>query len=108
MIEPLKPKQSLKVAELQDGDIICFQRTKAGVEKRAGEKTSQETCVVAVYNVGHSFTNMFSEVTHLIISRMRVNTTISSRIGEPLSSTRIPVDVTRRSIPRSISCLTLR
>jgi ubiquitin carboxyl-terminal hydrolase 7 len=26
MIEPLKPKQSLKLAELQDGDIICFQR----------------------------------------------------------------------------------
>jgi ubiquitin carboxyl-terminal hydrolase 7 len=48
MIEPLKPKQSLKVAELQDGDIICFQRTKAGVEKRAGEKTSQETYVVTV------------------------------------------------------------
>lgn len=26
MIEPLKPKQSLKIAELQDGDIVCFQR----------------------------------------------------------------------------------
>lgn len=26
MIEPLKPKQSLKGAELQDGDIICFQQ----------------------------------------------------------------------------------
>lgn len=26
MIEPLKPKQSLRAAELQDGDIICFQR----------------------------------------------------------------------------------
>jgi ubiquitin carboxyl-terminal hydrolase 7 len=43
MIEPLKPKQSLKVAELQDGDIICFQRTKAGMEKRAGDKASQES-----------------------------------------------------------------
>jgi len=43
MIEPLNPKQSLKVAELQDGDIICFQRTKASAEKRAGDKTSQET-----------------------------------------------------------------
>lgn len=27
MIEPLKAKQSLKIAELQDGDIICFQRS---------------------------------------------------------------------------------
>ncbi|KAG9236553.1 ubiquitin carboxyl-terminal hydrolase-like protein [Amylocarpus encephaloides] len=26
MIEPLKGKQSLKVAELQDGDIVCFQK----------------------------------------------------------------------------------
>ncbi|KAK7967391.1 ubiquitin carboxyl-terminal hydrolase [Apiospora aurea] len=26
MIEPLKPKQTLKAAELQDGDILCFQR----------------------------------------------------------------------------------
>ncbi|WZH44968.1 Ubiquitin thiolesterase [Fusarium acuminatum] len=43
MIEPLKPKQSLKVAELQDGDIICFQRTKAGMEKRVGDKASQES-----------------------------------------------------------------
>lgn len=27
MIEPMKAKQSLKAAELQDGDIICFQKT---------------------------------------------------------------------------------
>lgn len=27
MIEPLKPKFTLKMAELQDGDIICFQKT---------------------------------------------------------------------------------
>ncbi|ODA78381.1 hypothetical protein RJ55_05762 [Drechmeria coniospora] len=40
MIEPLKPKQSLKLAELQDGDIICFQRT---VEKAGqAEKSVQE------------------------------------------------------------------
>ena len=48
MIEPLKPKQSLKVAELQDGDIICFQRTKASAEKRAGDKISQEMYVIAI------------------------------------------------------------
>lgn len=36
MIEPLKPKQSLKVAELQDGDIICFQKTS---EKGDGDST---------------------------------------------------------------------
>lgn len=26
MIEPMKAKQSLKAAELQDGDIVCFQK----------------------------------------------------------------------------------
>ncbi|ESU13640.1 hypothetical protein FGSG_07382 [Fusarium graminearum PH-1] len=35
--------ESLKIAELQDGDIICFQRTKANGEKRAGDKASQES-----------------------------------------------------------------
>lgn len=25
MIEPIKPRFTLKMAELQDGDIICFQ-----------------------------------------------------------------------------------
>jgi len=25
MVEPLKPKMTLKVAEIQDGDIVCFQ-----------------------------------------------------------------------------------
>ena len=46
MIEGLKAKQSLKAAELQDGDIICFQRTpdrKPGdrhfLEKRLGGET---------------------------------------------------------------------
>ncbi|POR35949.1 Ubiquitin carboxyl-terminal hydrolase 21 [Tolypocladium paradoxum] len=43
MIEPLKPKQSLKVAELQDGDIICFQRTSEKAEQsKLAEKTLQE------------------------------------------------------------------
>jgi ubiquitin carboxyl-terminal hydrolase 7 len=26
MIDPMKGKQTLKAAELQDGDIICFQK----------------------------------------------------------------------------------
>lgn len=47
MIEPLKPKQSLKVAELQDGDIICFQRTsdKSSDSSRTANASIQEPCV---------------------------------------------------------------
>jgi ubiquitin carboxyl-terminal hydrolase 7 len=26
MIDPMKAKQTLKAAELQDGDIVCFQK----------------------------------------------------------------------------------
>ncbi|KAF3770974.1 cysteine proteinase [Cryphonectria parasitica EP155] len=47
MIESLRAKQTLKTAELQDGDIVCFQRTtekKSGLEKRLGlgDKASEE------------------------------------------------------------------
>lgn len=43
MIEPLKPKQTLKVAELQDGDIIVFQRQDRKAEApRPTDKTVQE------------------------------------------------------------------
>lgn len=47
MIESLRAKQTLKAAELQDGDIVCFQRVlekKTGLEKRLGlgDKTSEE------------------------------------------------------------------
>lgn len=47
MIEPLKPKQSLKIAELQDGDIICFQRVteRKGDSPRPVDKTGQEPYV---------------------------------------------------------------
>ena len=44
MIEPLKAKQTLRVAELQDGDIICFQRSsgKPSEQAQAQDKTLQE------------------------------------------------------------------
>lgn len=41
MIEPLKPKQSLKAAELQDGDIICFQQV-AERKASSAERSAQE------------------------------------------------------------------
>lgn len=38
MIEPLKPKQSLKGAELQDGDIVCFQQAPEPKSESPSEK----------------------------------------------------------------------
>lgn len=51
MIEALKAKQTLKAAELQDGDIICFQRVNErklsgevlGKIPRLGDRNSEET-----------------------------------------------------------------
>lgn len=40
MIEGLKGKQTLKMAELQDGDIICFQRMHE--RKSKNDKQSSE------------------------------------------------------------------
>jgi ubiquitin carboxyl-terminal hydrolase 7 len=42
MIEPLKPKFSLKMAELQDGDIICFQKTFEPKEQTPSDGPAQE------------------------------------------------------------------
>lgn len=48
MIETLRAKQTLKAAELQDGDIVCFQKVtekKSGLEKRLGlgEKSPEDS-----------------------------------------------------------------
>jgi ubiquitin carboxyl-terminal hydrolase 7 len=43
MIEGLKAKQSLKAAELQEGDIVCFQRVHERKTKLLlGDKQSSE------------------------------------------------------------------
>jgi ubiquitin carboxyl-terminal hydrolase 7 len=43
MVEPLKPKQSLKIAELQDGDIIVFQQAREiKADGAADQRSSQE------------------------------------------------------------------
>ncbi len=47
MIEGLKGKQSLKAAELQDGDIICFQRiherrSKLSLGDKSDKQSSEE------------------------------------------------------------------
>ncbi len=45
MIEGLRAKQTLKAAELQDGDIICFQRVHEKKSKLSlgDNKSSEET-----------------------------------------------------------------
>jgi ubiquitin carboxyl-terminal hydrolase 7 len=43
MIEGLKGKQSLKAAELQDGDIVCFQKLQERKSKLSlGDKSDKQ------------------------------------------------------------------
>lgn len=61
MIETLKPKQTLKAAELQDGDVVCFQRTfekkgtlaKLGLADKSHESlyVTLTVCVLCRYSV---------------------------------------------------------
>ena len=46
-IEPLKPKQSLAASEIQDGDIICFQRHLTDNEQAAIKQTKPTACLSA-------------------------------------------------------------
>jgi ubiquitin carboxyl-terminal hydrolase 7 len=47
MIEPMKAKQSLKAAELQDGDIVCFQKVTEGKDAKTSA-TEQESISHAI------------------------------------------------------------
>lgn len=49
MIEPMKSKQTLKAAELQDGDIVCFQRITDG--RSSAELRAQESDRESVTNL---------------------------------------------------------
>ncbi|TVY45416.1 Ubiquitin carboxyl-terminal hydrolase [Lachnellula subtilissima] len=43
MIEPMKAKQSLKAAELQDGDIVCFQKAVEGKSSDSDRESVPQT-----------------------------------------------------------------
>ena len=53
MIEPMKAKQSLKAAELQDGDIVCFQRAPEG---KGSESRSSESDRESISHLTHQLT----------------------------------------------------
>ncbi|KAK2601922.1 ubiquitin-specific protease ubp15 [Conoideocrella luteorostrata] len=54
MIEPLKVKQTLKVAELQDGDIICFQRSS---ERQVEQAQAQDKPLPEAISTSDRFEN---------------------------------------------------
>lgn len=44
MVDPMKGKQTLKAAELQDGDIVCFQRVAEAKPSSQDIKESDSPC----------------------------------------------------------------
>ena len=46
-IEPMKPKQTLDASEIQDGDIVCFQRHFNEAQTAAIQQTSPTACLKA-------------------------------------------------------------
>lgn len=60
MIEGLKAKNTLKAAELQDGDIVCFQKVhekKSRIPGLGDSKSSDEASVQSRYYCKHSSTD---------------------------------------------------
>lgn len=57
MIDPMKGKQTLKSAELQDGDIVCFQQPEKSPDVKSSESVRSSdsitlvelVCTLAVY-----------------------------------------------------------
>jgi uncharacterized protein with WD repeat len=113
MIEPLKGKQTLKAAELQDGDIICFQRTsdKKAENGRVPDKASQEAYVIPLSISGGqvasqppffaTMTDLPLETSRSTVSRMLVNIMTSLNISELSNSTLILLDLTQHSTRHS-------
>ena len=53
MIEPMKAKQSLKAAELQDGDIVCFQKAESKSSESERESVTHLTNQLTIADSDH-------------------------------------------------------
>ena len=51
MIEPMKAKQSLKAAELQDGDIVCFQRGTEGKDAKTASDQESISHAMSIFTL---------------------------------------------------------
>ncbi|KAL8822613.1 MAG: hypothetical protein Q9191_006654, partial [Dirinaria sp. TL-2023a] len=94
MIEPMKPKCTLQQAEIQDGDIICFQRALS--ESEAGPITASALCPDARHFYDlllNRLTIKFSpktvndpnnEIFDLVLSKKTTYDQLAARVAEQL------------------------
>lgn len=80
MIEPMKAKQSLKAAELQDGDIVCFQKADARSSESDRESVEYLTNQLTLAdNLDRSISSKSSEKTSLSTTKASERTSFSSK-----------------------------
>ncbi|BFZ60042.1 ubiquitin-specific protease ubp15 [Saitoella coloradoensis] len=93
MIEPIKPKQTYHQAEIQDGDIICFQRTLpekqlADIQQSGGYISATEYYDFMVNRVRVTFKPMNIDDTqqefYLDLSRKNPYFLVASKVAEHL------------------------
>ena len=77
MIEPMKAKQSLKAAELQDGDIVCFQRATEGKDPKTSADEQE--------SISHA-------INHLMLTNMNDSNTLSSKTVDRIEDARLFYD----------------
>ncbi|KAF1822612.1 uncharacterized protein K489DRAFT_212107 [Dissoconium aciculare CBS 342.82] len=66
-VEPMKPKQTLLASEIQDGDIICFQRHLSDEEKEASRQTNPTASLTAPAYYDYLLNRIFVNFTPKVI-----------------------------------------
>lgn len=94
MIEPMKPKSTLHQAEIQDGDIVCFQKVLSekqalGIAQAGGYTDAREFYDYLLNRKTVSFSPKFptdseSEIFKLDLSRKMTYEQFSAKVGEYL------------------------
>jgi ubiquitin carboxyl-terminal hydrolase 7 len=77
MIEPMKAKQSLKAAELQDGDIVCFQKADAKSSESDRESVTYLTNQLTLADSDRSVSSKSTEKMSISSSKSSDKTSIS-------------------------------
>ena len=94
MIEPMKPKSTLAMAEIQDGDIVCFQKVlsekeSAGISQTGGYTDAREFYDYLLNRKTVSFSPKFptedeKDIFKLDLSRKMSYEQFSAKVGEYL------------------------
>jgi ubiquitin carboxyl-terminal hydrolase 7 len=93
MIEPMKAKQSLKAAELQDGDIVCFQLANADAKALDSDQSVLHLLgQLALTNIDTRSSMKSSRSPSILSERTLVNKTATDRVPDRIEDARLFYD----------------